>query len=343
MLATQGSCNHALSFVESPRVLCERKVLEQRWRAMARHELVPEPSRVADAYSRDARPVLTIAAGDELVVETLDVLGHLERPRFPGDERPKMFPTFRGHCLAGPIAIDGARPGDMLAVRLRTLRPGSWGFTMAGVHDTPLNRHLGIDEQHWLLWEIDHATGVARCDLGYEVDLRPFLGIIGVAPTEHGEHTTFPPRYCGGNLDCRELVAGSILFVPVGVEGALLYVGDGHAAQGDGEVAGTAVECPMTTELVVDLVPAPALEVLHAITPVGRVTFGLSADLHEAVAEALDVMVEWLHRDLGCARIDAMALASVAVDLRVTQVVNQTFGVHAVWSGERLRPATARG
>jgi acetamidase/formamidase len=310
---------------------------------VARHELVPEPSCVADAFSRDARPVLSISPGDEVVVETLDALGHLERPRFPGDDRPKMFPVFRGHCLAGPIEVEGARPGDVLAVHLRSVRPADWGFTMAGVHDTALNRHLGIDKRHWLLWEIDHAKGVARCDLGYEVGLRPFLGVIGLAPTEPGEHTTFPPRYCGGNLDCRELVAGTTLFLPVGVEGALLYLGDGHAAQGDGEVAGTAVECPMTTELVVDVVPEPVLEVLHATTPVGRITFGLSTSLDEAAAEALDAMVEWLHRHLGCQRVEATALASAAVDLRITQIVNQTFGVHAVWADDRLRaPAVTR-
>ena len=305
---------------------------------MTRHELQPEPGLVADVFSRDAPPVLTLAPGDELTVTTLDVLGHLERPRYPGDDRPKMFPEFRGHCLAGPIAIEGARPGDLLAVHLRRLRPGPWGFTLAGVHDTPLNRRIGIDKPHWLLWEVDDVGGTARCDLGLEVDLAPFLGIVGLAPTEPGEHATFPPRPCGGNLDCRELVAGSTLFLPVGVEGAWLYLGDGHAAQGDGEVAGTAIECPMTTELVVDLVPEAALSVLHATTPAGRVAFGLSPDLNEAVGEALDAMLDWLQRDLGCSRAEAMALASVAVDLRITQVVNQTFGVHALWPEGRLRP-----
>lgn len=310
---------------------------------MTRHELRPAPGLVADVFSRAAPQVLTVAPGDELVVETLDVLGHLEPPRYPGDERPKMFPTFRGHCLAGPIAVEGARPGDILAVSLRRLRPGPWGFTMAGVHDTALNRRVGIDKAHWLLWEVDDADGTARCDLGYEVDLAPFLGIVGLAPGEPGEHPTFPPRPCGGNLDCRELVAGSTLFLPVQAEGAWLYLGDGHAAQGDGEVAGTAIECPMTTELVVDLVPGAALGVLHATTPAGRVTFGLSPDLNEAVGDALDAMVEWLHGDLGCSRVEAMALASVAVDLRVTQVVNQTFGVHAVWPEGRLRPRPTSG
>ena len=310
---------------------------------MALHELRPEPATVADVYSRDAPPVLTVAPGDELHVDTLDVLGHLERPRFGGDERPKMFPEFRGHCLAGPIAVEGARPGDMLAVHLRRMRPGPWGFTLAGVHDTALNRRLGIDKTHWMLWEIDEAAGTARCDLGYEVELAPFLGIVGLAPAEPGEHATFPPRPCGGNLDCRELVAGSTLFLPVGVDGAMLYLGDGHAAQGDGEVAGTAIECPMTTDLVVELVPEAALPVLHATTPAGRVTFGLSPDLNEAAGEALDAMVEWMHRRLGCTRVEAMALASIAVDLRVTQVVNQTFGVHALWPDARLRTPAAHG
>ena len=304
---------------------------------MTRHELEPVPGLVADVFSRDAPPVLTLAPGDELAVTTLDVLGHLERPRYPGDDRPKMFPEFRGPCLAGPIAIEGARPGDLLAVHLRRLRPGPWGFTLAGVHDTPLNRRIGIDEPHWILWEVDDVGGRAHCDLGLEVDLAPFLGIVGLAPAEPGEHTTFPPRPCGGNLDCRELVAGSTLFLPVGVEGAWLYLGDGHAAQGDGEGAGTAIECPMTTELVVDLVPEAPLDVLHATTPAGRVTFGLSPDLNEAVGDALDAMVEWLRRDLGRTRVEAMALASVAVDLRITQVVNQTFGVHALWPEGRLR------
>ena len=310
---------------------------------MTRHELGPARHLVADVLSRHATPVLTVAPGDRLVVSTLDVLGHLERPRFPGDDRPKMFPEFRGHCLAGPIAVDGARPGDLLAVQVRSCRPGPWGFTLTGVHDTPLNRRVGIGATRWLLWDIDPDAGVARCDLGHEVDLAPFLGIVGLAPTEPGEHSTFPPRPCGGNLDCRELVAGSTLFLPVGVDGALLYLGDGHAAQGDGEVAGTAIECPMTTELVVDLVERPPLEVLHAVTPAGRLTFGLSPDLDQAAGDALDAMVTWLQRDLSCSRDDAMALATVAVDLRVTQVVNQTFGVHALWPHDRLRPsATGR-
>ncbi|MGI0151940.1 MAG: acetamidase/formamidase family protein, partial [Thermoplasmata archaeon] len=143
---------------------------------MARHELKPEPGTVADAFSRDAAPVLTISPGDELRVETLDVLGHLEPPRFPGDERPRMFPTFRGHCLVGPIEVAGARPGDLLAVHLRRMRPGPWGFTLAGGHDTALNRRLGLDRPSWLLWELDDLSGTARCDLGFEVDLAPFLG-----------------------------------------------------------------------------------------------------------------------------------------------------------------------
>lgn len=309
---------------------------------MAPHVLRPTPGAVADVFSRDAQPVLTIAPGDEVHVETLDAWGFLAPQRYAGEERPMLFPARRGHCLAGPIAVEGARPGDFLAVHLSRVRPSTWGWTTAGAHDTPLNRRLGIERTRWLLWDIDADTGTGRCDLGYEVELAPFLGVVGVAPEEPGPHSTIPPRACGGNLDCRELVAGSTLVLPVMVEGALLYVGDGHAAQGDGEVSGTAIECAMESDLVVDLVPAPTLRTLHATTPAGRVTFGVHPDLNEAMAMALDAMVSWMANVLGCSRSEATALASVGVDLRVTQVVNRTWGVHALWPDGRLHSAQPR-
>ena len=304
---------------------------------MARHILRPVLGQVADVFSPDAAPVCMVAPGDEIHVETLDAWGFLEPQTVPGEMRPVMFPARRGHCLAGPIAVEGARPGDLLAVRLVDLRPASWGWTSAGAHDTELNRRLAIDQTRWLLWELDPLARVGTCSAGYTVDLAPFLGVIGLAPAEPGQHSTIPPRACGGNLDCRELVAGSTLFLPVEVDGALLYVGDGHAAQGDGEVSGTAVECAMATDLVVGIAEDPALHVLHASTPAGRITFGVDPDLDVAMTQALDAMVGWMAHVLTCSRAEAMALASVAVDLRVTQVVNRTFGVHALWPDGRLR------
>jgi acetamidase/formamidase len=181
-----------------------------------------------------------------------------------------------------------------------------------------------------LLWDVDADLGVARNNLGVSVRLAPFLGVVGLPPDEPGDHSTVPPRASGGNIDCRELVAGSTLFLPVTVPGALLCVGDGHGAQGDGEVSGTAIECGMTTELVVDIAAEPAIRTAHAVTPAGRITFGFDADLNEAMAAALSAMLDWLQTLLGVERATALALASPVVDLRVTQVANQVWGVHAV-------------
>ncbi len=134
-------------------------------------------------------------------------------------------------------------------------------------------------------------------------------------------------------MDCRELVAGSTLYLPVTVPGALLHLGDGHAAQGDGEVSGTAIECPMTTEVVVDLVSDVPVPGIHAETPGGRVTFGFDPDLDIAMADALDAMLGWMQELYGVGKGEALALASSVVDLRITQVANVTWGVHAVLAG----------
>jgi acetamidase/formamidase len=292
------------------------------------------PQTTTDVFSPEHTPVLTVESGDTVLVRSLDAHGYLERPEFPGQQRATMFAEFRGHCLTGPIAVRGARPGDMLAVRLASLRPGDWGWTAApGRHDTPVARRLGLTEgpRAWLLWELDADAGKGTANGRFTRPLAPFLGVIGVAPPEPGEHSTRPPRaVSGGNIDCKDLVASSTLYLPVSVPGALLYLGDGHAAQGDGEVGGTAIECPMTTEVTLDVVTGRPLASIHAQTPAGPVTFGFDADLNVAMGDALDAMVQWMTVMFGVNRAEALALASTAVDMRVTQVANETWGVHAV-------------
>jgi acetamidase/formamidase len=224
-------------------------------------------------------------------------------------------------------------------VRLEALRPDPWGWTVAAAVDNPLNRRLGVADAGptWLLWDLDVARGTATEQHGFRRSLAPFLGVLGVAPAEPGEHSTIPPRALGGgNIDCRDLVAGSTLYLPVLVPGALLSLGDGHAAQGDGEVCGTAIECAMTTELVVDVVAERPVAGIHAETPESLLTFGFSADLNQATGDALDAMLTWLQALHELDRATALALASACVDLRVTQVVNQTWGVHAVLPREVL-------
>lgn len=299
---------------------------------MTGHRLDPTPGTTIDLFSRDTPAALTVDPGDTVVVGSLDSSGNLERHRAPGDnERPKMFTERRGHCLTGPIRVRGAEPGMVLAVHLRSLRPGGWGWTRAASKDNWLNRRLGVADgpSAWLLWDLDGETGTNN--LGHRVSLAPFLGVIGLPPAEPGEHSTIPPRTeGGGNIDCKDLVAGSTLYLPVTVPGAHLLLGDGHAAQGDGEVSGTAIECPMTTEVRLDVLPSAPVPGIHAETPRGRITFGFSPDLNEAMADALAAIVTWLQALHGLDRPTALALAGPAVDLRVTQVANETWGVHAV-------------
>lgn len=306
---------------------------------MAEHRIDPIAETVIDAFNRDLPPVLTVEAGDRLLVRTLNCNGQLRRPDHPGQDVPSLLDPRRGHCLVGPIAVCGARPGMALAIRLEELRPDPWGFTVAGGRDTPLGRRLGVADgaPAHLLWDLDIEQSTAVNNLGFTVNLAPFLGVIGLAPDEPGEHSTIPPRTRhGGNIDCRELIAGSTLYLPVAVPGALLSVGDGHGAQGDGEVGGTAIECGMTTTMTLDLVPEPAVPTIHAVTPAGRIAFGFHVDLNEAMADALDAMVGWMQTLYGVDKSCALALASTSVDLRITQVANQTWGVHAVLPHDAL-------
>lgn len=300
---------------------------------MTTHRLDPTLDTTADVLSRDHVPVLSIDPGDTVVVRSLDASGYLARQTFPGEKQPMMFPAQRGHCLTGPIMVRGAQPGDVLALRLVSLQPDPWGWTVAAALDTPVTQRLGLADgpPSWLLWELDLGAGKATCDAGFTRSLAPFLGVMGMPPDEPGEHSTIPPRAAGGgNIDCRELVAGTTLYLPVTVPGALLYLGDGHAAQGDGEVGGTAIECAMTTEVVIGLAADRLVPSIHAETPAGRITFGFDADLNAAMGDALDAMVCWLQALLGLGKGAALALASACVDLRITQVANQTWGVHAI-------------
>jgi len=302
----------------------------------------PSAETTVDVFSPEHDPLLVIDPGDTIVVRTLDAAGYLERHTYPGDSgRPKMFAgEFRGHCLNRPVAVRGARPGDMLAVEIRSLTPDAWGWTVSpGQPGSPVARRLEVTAQDasWLLWEIDAAAGTATANGKYTRALAPFLGVTGVAPAVPGEHSTVPPRTeAGGNIDCKELTAGSTLYLPVNVDGALLYLGDGHGAQGDGESCGTAVECGMTTEATVSIATGRPLASVHAQTPAGRVTFGFSADLNEAMGDALDAMVTWIADLYGASRAEALALASTCADLRVTQVANVTWGVHALLPSDVL-------
>ena len=307
--------------------------------------LEPAAGTLHGWFDRDLPPALTVDPGTTVRLGTLDS-GWWTGPHVDGapelrERHPLHDPAF-GHALTGPIAVRGAQPGQVLAVGIGDVVPGAFGTTYSGLRSTALNERLGVTAAPVVhRWTLDTVAGTGRNQAGHSVALRPFLGVMGVPPAEPGQHSTIPPYRHGGNLDCRELVAGATLYLPVTVPGGLLSVGDGHAAQGDGEVSGTAIECPLervdlTLDVLPDLFGAP-LQTPVARTPAGWLTMGVADDLDEAMAVALDAMLGVMAALHGIGRSDALALASVVVDLRITQVVNQVVGVHAVLPWGALR------
>jgi acetamidase/formamidase len=275
------------------------------------HNLPLEQRTLHGHFSRELEPVLTVDPGDSVQVDVPNAGWELES----GEQFVSRNPAVDdGHALAGPIAVRGLRAGETLVVRIDEVQPGSWGVTPT-------------QEPHLLRWQL--AGGTARCD-AFTVPLRPFFGVLGMPPPERGVHSTIPPRPWGGNIDCKELVAGAVLYLPVPVDGGLFSVGDPHGAQGDGEVCGTAIECPARGQVTLD-----ARDDLPLRWPVARVdgawlTFGFDEHLGRAARIAVDGMLDLMQREHGLPRLDALGLASVVVDLRVTQVVNDVLGVHAV-------------
>ena len=308
------------------------------------HEIPLERRTLHGHFSRDLEPVAEVRPGDVIRFATLDAGWGLEPPREDGSQRERFSPLDEeldeGHALIGPVAVLGAVAGQTLAVGIEEVRVGPFGLSVAGGWSTPLNDRLGVGEgeSRVLAWELDADGAVGRDREGREVSLAPFLGVLGMPPPEPGVHATGPPRAWGGNLDCKELVVGTTLFLPIPVDGALFSAGDGHARQGDGEVSSTAIECPLErAQLSLSLRDDFELAAPIARTRDSWLAFGLGESLDEAAGNAVEGMLRLMERELGVERRDALALASVVVDLRITQVVNGVQGVHAVLHDDAIR------
>ena len=286
------------------------------------HELPLERRTLHGHFSRDLAPVLEVAPGDVVRFQVLNAGWRWDAERQLFDE---LDPTLdNGHALVGPIAVAGARAGGVLSVRIDELRPRDWGVTFG--------------DGEMFVWSLDVDRGTAQNGAGATVDLAPFLGVIGMPPPESGVFSTAPPRRFGGNIDCKLLVEGTTLFLPIPVDGALVSLGDGHGAQGDGEVSGTAIECPLErVQVTLDLVDDLELERPVARIAGAWVTFGFDDDLDDAVWQATESMLDLMERELGVTRPHGLALASVVVDFRVTQAVNGVKGIHAVLRDDAIR------
>ena len=306
------------------------------------HELKLTPANVHWGYY-DARlkPVLKIASGDTVRVETM-LAGGLERLKMagvPDSEIPDSLKrveeavTDRGpgaHPLTGPIYVEGAEPGDIVEVRIlgfEFLHPyGVTGFRPgAGTlpDDFPYARLKLI--------RVNAEAGTAEFGPSVTLKLAPFWGSIGVAPPALMRRVSSgPPGAHAGNLDNKELIAGSSLYLPVHVPGALLSIGDGHALQGDGEVTVTAVETSLRGTVQIFVRKGKPIRWPRAETPTHFITMGLHPDLNEAARMATREMIDFLVSEKGMSRDDAYMLCSLAVDLRVTQLVDDTKGIHAM-------------
>jgi acetamidase/formamidase len=305
------------------------------------HELPLQPAHVHWGYY-DARvpPALRVASGDRVRVETM-VAGGLQRLRLAGVSEADIpeslkaverLVTERGpgaHPMSGPIFVAGAEPGDTLEIRILAiefLHPfGVNAFSPGGgvLPDDFPYAHLRL-----LRWR----PGADRVEFrpGVTLPLAPFFGSIGVAPPPLvGRISSRPPGWHGGNLDNKDLVAGSVLYLPVHVSGALLSIGDGHALQGDGEVTGTALETSLRGTFEVRVRKGQRLRWPRAETPTHYIAMGFNEDLDEATRLATREMVDFLAAEKNLPREEAYMLCSLAADLHVTQAVDATKGVHA--------------
>ena len=295
-------------------------------------------------FDNSLPPVLRIAPGDTVVTETLMLLEGKLAPGMSLDEVNALRNAVRAkgrssHTLTGPIYVEGAEPGDALEVRIRRLVPYDYGvhYVLPGAlgagtlpEDFPEGHVVDIR------WTEQDPT--IRFAPGIEFPAKPFLGVMAVAPPEAGEVSSTAPGPHGGNLDLKELGAGATLFLPIFVPGALFSVGDAHAAQGDGEVSGTALETGVK-ELVLQFNVRKDMHLRRPLveTSTHWITMGFHPDLDEAAKMALRDAVEWISLRTGLSALQAYSLSCMAVDMRVTQLVDGNKGIHAMIPKEVVR------
>jgi acetamidase/formamidase len=309
---------------------------------MAFHTLhaAPETTRVG-VFDAAFPPVFRIESGDTVQVQCVSGRRAVLPPAGSGLTVPAELkaiieanPDARGHIVTGPIAIAGAIPGDMLEIRVEQIEPGAdWGYNAI----FPLLGTLPEDFHETTLIHIpvDRERRVCSLPWGTELPLSPFFGVMGVAPPPaFGRIASTQPRIHGGNLDNKELTAGSTLFLPVWVPGANFSVGDGHGVQGDGEVCISALEMCLTGTFTFILHKAPSGQPLltypRAETPTHFISMGMHEDLDQAMKQALREMITFICSRANLSREQAYAFCSLAVDFHVTQTVNGEKGVHGM-------------
>jgi len=261
------------------------------------------------------------------IPEALSAVHAAQRPKLPG------------HICTGPVEVRGAKAGQVLEVRIKDIQLHyDWGFTYVAPQKGALPDDF--DEMHLMHIPLDRGRMTGRMPWGLELPLKPFFGVMAVAPpAAWGSLSTLPPRRNGGNLDNKELVAGTTLYLPIHVDGALFSVGDGHGVQGDGEVCVTAIETGLIGTFELHLREDMQLTWPMAETPTHVMTMAFDPDLDDCVVIALRDMIDLIVARTGITRPEAYALCSLAADLRITQVVNGNKGVHVMLEKSLLQKA----
>jgi len=317
--------------------------------AVTHHHLKASVEHCHWGYFDAARPpVLTVDSGDTVTIDTVSG-GPGQIPK-SGFQIPPELAAIHAHekgypigphILTGPVAIRGAKPGKVLEVRIGEIKlRQDWGYNvirpLVGTlpDDFPVARLINIP--------LDDARNVATLPWGLELPLKPFFGVLGIAPPQAwGRITSIVPRAHGGNLDNKELVPGATLYLPIFADGALFSCGDGHAAQGDGEVCVTAIETALQGTFQLILRDDLAFTYPRAETPTHYVTMGMDPDLDQCAVVALRDMIRLICEKTNLSKEDAYTLCSLAADLRVTQTVNVAKGIHVMLAKNLLRGASA--
>ncbi len=302
--------------------------------------LNPSPTTVVwGNYWSEMPPALRIKSGDYVKVHTLitSTPERLEGAGLPPDQVEKELREVQtvkdrgpgGHVLNGPIYINEAEPGDVLEVRIISIDLAvAYGYNAIGQNGFLSDE---IFERNMRIIKLDAKKMIGHFADGIEIPLHPFFGSMGVAPPkEAGRWNSAPPWIHAGNLDNKELVAGSSLFIPVHVKGALFEIGDGHAAQGNGEVDITAIETSLKGNLQFIVHKGKKLSWPMAETATHIITMGCDRDLNAATHIAVREMINYLMNDKKLSKADAYMLSSVAVDVNITQLVDGNVGVHAM-------------
>jgi acetamidase/formamidase len=316
--------------------------------------LTPENSVIGN-YPAQKAPILTVKSGDTVKIDTGGGAGWRNPEMSPADwlkknnipttiDNPALKETLEvlektprngeiknGHLLVGPIAIEGAMPGDSIEIRILSVVPRiPYGTTGSGPGRSLKGADAPKPPAHVTILDLKRNVGIFES--GVEVPLAPFMGVMALQPAESEgpNRRSGPPGSFGGNLDCRCLVAGTTLYLPVFAPGGRFFTGDAHAGQGDGEITGTAIETANTVTVKFILRKGKTLKMPRAETPTHYIAFGLDPDLNNAMQQAVDETVDYIDSLMGWDPVKSLPLSSIGVDFHVTQIVDETKGIHSM-------------